>query len=49
MKEDINTTIICPKCKTTIDFKGLYDVIHNKVIFAIDDLIETLKGGNKKK
>lgn len=47
MSEEINTTLVCPKCKTSIDFKGLYDVIHNKVLKEFDLIITKLKGGNK--
>ena len=47
MKDEINTVLICPKCKTSIDFKGLYDVVHNIVINKFDKVIQNLKGGNK--
>lgn len=41
-KEPIDTTIICPKCKTKIDIKGIKQAIKNRLDMELDYLLEKL-------
>ena len=38
----VQTVIICPKCKTKIDIRGIKDIIIQQMINGFEDIMEKI-------